>query len=96
MAFEESLNIPRQNTLPAQCQNLNNNADAFNSYLFPNNDGYEYVLIALTTIVFLAIGIRFYQLRFKVWMKARSPKLILLSVFFLYLDIIGNIVVFSG
>jgi flagellar biosynthesis GTPase FlhF len=29
-------------------------------------------------------------------MKARSPKLILLSVFFLYLDIIGNIVVFSG
>ena len=52
--------------------------------------------MGVTTVIFLAVGVRLFQARQKIWMKARSPKLVLLSVLFLYLDIIGNTFIFSG
>jgi hypothetical protein len=53
-------------------------------------------VIALILLFYAAIGFVLWQQRKKIWLKARSPKLLLLAIFFLCGDCVGNAVIFSG
>ena len=81
---------------PCECSFIKQSANSAQAFLFNADKALFWVFISLITAFYLIIGISFYRQREKLWMKARSPKLVLLGVFFLFGDSIGNAVIFSG
>ena len=82
--------------MPCSCQELEYGATVFKSYIFAQNPVFLYSTVAFVVLFYVAIGAVLWKHRNKIWLKARSPKLLLLAIFFLCGDCVGNAVIFSG
>lgn len=78
--------------LPCECNQLQSDS----KFIFSSNRNLFWLFISAVLLLYLGIGFKLYSLRRETWMKARSPKLVLLGVVFLAGDTIGNGFIFYG